>query len=56
MRDKKPAKIRALVEIEFDALTSNKDAIKVMVREKFYRNMRNKISIEELLIVDAGDF
>jgi len=56
MEDKKPAKIKALVELEFDALTSNEDDITVMIREKFHRAMRNKITIKNLLVVDSGDF
>jgi|TARA_R110000824_G_scaffold24927_5_gene87294 hypothetical protein len=56
MGDKKPAKIKALVELEFDALTSNEDDITVMIREKFHRAMRNKIIIKDLFVSDPGDF
>ena len=54
--DKKVAKIKALIEIEFDALTSDKDELAVMVREKFHRAMRGKITLKQLHIADYGDF
>ena len=54
--DKKPAKVKAVVEIEFDALTSNREDIAIMIREKFYPTMRGNITLKQLHIADYGDF
>ena len=54
--DKKPAKVKAVVEIEFDALTSNREDIAIMIREKFYPPMRGKITIKQFRVSDHGDF
>ena len=54
--DKKPAKVKALIEIEFTALTNNRESLAVMIREKFYPTMRDTITIKQFYITDHGDF
>jgi len=54
--NKEPAKIRATIEIEFDTLTTNRESIEVMIREKFYPSMRDKITIKQFHISSYGDF
>lgn len=54
--DKIPAKIVAIVEVEFNAHTTDMDSLTAMVREKFYPTMRDKVVIKQVRIKDHGDY